>query len=278
MNPQMTAVRHNGISELVQYRHLLLSLTLRDLRVRYKQSVLGMAWALLLPLAMMLIFTFVFTRAVKLSSTLDLGMPYPLFAYLGLVPWTFFSSSLNGAVNSLTANRNLVTKVYFPREVFPLASVGSAFVDFLVAAVMLVLLIVYFNLTAGAWHFTLSWTLLFVPVIVVVQIVLTTGLGLLLAMANLFFRDVRQLFTVFIQLWMFLTCVVYPIRNDGSRWGMLLLCNPMTPIIQAYRDCIVDGRMPHGGAFTAACCTSAAIFLLGWFGFRRWSPKFAEYI
>ena len=274
----MNAVAHvDPLSELMRYRQLLVSLVWRDLRVRYKQSLLGIAWAVVLPLAMMLIFTFVFTRAVKVVEGLDISMPYPLFAYIGLVPWAFFSSGLNGAVNSLTANRNLVTKVYFPREVFPLSSIGSSFADFCVASVVLVGLIASFHLTSG-WSYHLTAAVLFVPVVLFFQILLTCGLGMLLAMANLFYRDVRQIFSVAIQLWMFLTCVVYPIRNDGTWWGLLAVCNPMTPIIQAYRDCIIHGHIPSGGAFLTACVTSVTLFLVGWWAFRRMSFKFAECI
>lgn len=266
-----------AVRELLNYRQLLYSLTWRDIRVRYKQSVLGMAWALLLPLAMMLIFTFVFTRAVRLAEDFEIGMPYPLFAYTGLVPWAFFSASLTGSVNSLVANRNLVTKVYFPREVFPLSSVFSSFVDFCVAGTVLIGLVAYFDATS-TWSFQPSWSILLVPFVVLVQVLLTCGLGMLLAMANLFFRDVRQLFGVFIQLWMFLTCVVYPIRNDGSFWGLLAVCNPMTPIIKAYRDCIINGVAPGGGAFWGACVVSVVLFFGGWALFRRMSFKFAEAI
>ncbi len=267
----------SALHELVRYRQLLVSLMWRDIRVRYKQSVLGMAWAIVMPLAMMLIFTFVFTRAVKVVGGMNLQMPYPLFAYIGLVPWAFFSTGLNGAVSSLVANRNLVTKVYFPREVFPLSSIGSAFADFCVAGTVLVALIAYFH-TTTSWDFRPQPSLLFVPVVLFFQIMLTCGLGMLLAMANLFYRDVRQLFNVLIQLWMFLTCVVYPIPNDGSFWGVVVVCNPMTPIIKAYRDCIILGEIPHGGAFWTACGCSALIFFLGWYCFRKMSYRFAECI
>ncbi len=274
---QTVACGGSPVYELVRYRQLLVSLIWRDIRVRYKQSVLGIAWAILVPLAMMLIFTFVFTRAIKVVGGMNLEMPYPLFAYIGLVPWAFFSTGLNGAVNSLVANRNLVTKVYFPREVFPLSSIGSAFADFCVAGSVLIGLIAYFHLTSN-WQFTLSPAVLWLPFVILIQVMLTCGLGMLLAMANLFYRDVRQIFSVFIQLWMFLTCVVYPVPNDGSWWGVLIVCNPMTPIIKAYRDCVVLGQAPHGGAFWTACLCSVVIFVGGWFMFRKMSYKFAECI
>jgi len=226
---------------------------------------------------MMLIFTFVFTRAVKVVDGLAIDMPYALFAYTGLVPWAFFSSSLLGSVNSLVSNRNLVTKVYFPREVFPISAIGSAFADFCIASAVLVGLLAYFHWGTD-WSYRPTPAIFFVLIVLAVQVLFTCGLGMLLSMANLFYRDVRQIVGVTIQLWMFLTCVVYPIRNDGSWIGMLVACNPMTPIIEAYRTCIIHGHLPVGGAFWAACVTSVAICATGWWAFRRMSFKFAEYI
>lgn len=264
-------------SELVHYRELLLSLTWRDIRVRYKQSLLGIGWAVLLPLSLMLVFTFVFTRAIDARSVLNVNMPYALYAYTGLVPWMFFSMSLGGCVNSLVANRNLVTKVYFPREVFPLSCIGSSFVDFCVAMVVLTGLMAYFHL-AGEWSFVPHATLLLLPIVVVVQIALTIGLGMLLAMANLFYRDVRQVFSVAIQLWMFVSAVVVPVPKDGSWLAGLIWFNPLVPIIGAYRECIVYGQWPDAGAFIYATACAVALLAVGWLCFRRASYRFAECI
>ena len=263
--------------DLFRYRQLLWSLTWRDLRVRYKQTLLGMGWAVLLPLAMMLIFTFVFTRAVNVVGSMKLSMPYPLFAYLGLVPWAFFSTSLTGCVSSLVSNRNLVTKVNFPREVFPLSAIGSAFADFAVAGSVFVGLIAYFHVTTE-WDFALYRSLWFLPVVLFVQLVFTAGLGLLLAMGNLFYRDVRQVSGVAIQLWMFVTCVLYPLPQDGSWFARCVWLNPMTPIIAAYRACIVEGRVPLDGYFVYAAVIACASLMLGWTCFRRWTHRFAECI
>ncbi|MCH7526876.1 MAG: ABC transporter permease [Planctomycetes bacterium] len=265
------------VREVWQYRHLLGSLTARELRVRYKQSWLGIGWAVCVPLSMMLIFTFVFTRAVKVVDAMGLDMPYALFAYTGLVPWMFFAAGLNGCVNSLTGNRNLVTKVYFPREVFPLSCVGSALVDFLVASAVLIGLIAYFHMTSD-WTFTLHASVLFVPVIVLVQILFMVGVGMVLAMANLFYRDVRQLFALVIQLWMFATNVVYPLPNDGSWAGRLVAVNPMAPIISAYRDCVVRGHLPDASSFGYAVIMALIVFVVGWTLFHRAEFRFAECI
>ncbi len=271
------AATYHPVAELWEYRHLLASLTLRDLRIRYKQSLLGAAWAVFVPLSMMLIFTFVFTRAVKVVDEMGIDMPYALFAYTGLVPWIFFASGLNGSVNSLVSNRNLVTKVYFPREVLPLAAIGSALVDFFVAATVLVGLIGYFHFLSD-WSFHPSPALIFVPVVLLVQIIMMTGFGMLLAMANLFYRDVRQLFSVSIQIWMFGTNVVYPLPNDGSWAGWLVSLNPMAPVIGAYRDCLVYGRMPEAGGFAYSAVFAGLILVFGWSCFHRAGYQFAERI
>lgn len=267
-----------ALLELMRFRQLMWSLTWRDLRVRYKQSAMGVAWAMLLPLALMLVFTFVFTRAIDSSAILrDVDMPYALFAYTGLVPWTFFASSLNACTNSLVANRNLVTKVYFPREVFPLSCVAGSFVDFCVALVVLAGLMVYFHLT-GQYAIKVAPSLFFIPVVVAVQIVLTVGLGMGLAMANLFYRDVRQILSVTIQLWMFVSAVVVPIPQDGSFLASILAFNPLVGVIGAYRDCIIHGTLPAAPAFGYAAAVSVVVLIGGWIGFRRASSRFAEYV
>ncbi|MCH7924191.1 MAG: ABC transporter permease [Planctomycetes bacterium] len=268
---------NEGAGELYRYRELLLSLTWRDVRIRYKQSMLGIGWAVLMPLSMMLVFTFVFTRAIDARSVLNVDMPYALFAYTGLVPWTFFSAGLNGCVNSLVANRNLVTKVYFPREVFPLACIGSSLVDFFIASTVLVGLMAYFHFS-GAWSCAVQPAIMFVPIVFCVQVAMMIGLGMLLAMANLFYRDVRQVFSVVIQLWMFVSAVVVPVPNDGSMLAKVIALNPLVPIINAYRDCILYGRIPDAGGFCYAAIMAAIFLVVGWVCFRRASFKFAECI
>jgi lipopolysaccharide transport system permease protein len=281
------ATARSMVGELIRYRELLASLTGREIRIRYKQSVLGVAWALFLPLAMMLIFTFVFTRAIDLRQSVDVSMPYPIFAYIGLLPWVFFATALTQAVNSLVGNASLLTKIYFPREIFPFASVASAMVDFLIGVAVLVLLIAYYHVAPdqcggaapgarGDWTFAPHLTLLAVPVVVLVQVLLTLGLALLLSMANLFYRDVRYVFTVAIQLWMFLTNVLYPLPDRDGTMRLLTHINPMTPIIAAYRDLIVHGRLPALEPSLYAVGVSVAVFLVGWRWFHAAEFRFAE--
>jgi ABC-type polysaccharide/polyol phosphate export permease len=268
-------------STLYRYRELMWMLAWRDIRVRYKHSVLGASWAVVPPLAMMVIFTFVFGSVINIDNQKLTGnptLPYPLFAFSGLVPWMFFANGLTVAINSLVANRQLVTKIYFPREVFPLAAVTSAFVDFLIASAVLIGLASLFHFLPNGWSYRFHWTLLFVPGVVVVQIMLMVGLGLLLSMANLFYRDIGFLFRSIIQLWMFVTCVVYQLEATVGWKRVVVQLNPMTPIIRAYRDCLILGRSPFDLPFCGAAAVSIMFLIVGWWWFRRREFDFAENI
>ena len=264
-------------AEIGRMVDLTVALTWRDLRVRYKQSVLGAAWAVLLPLSMMALFTFVFTRAMDVRAVWGLRVPYALYAFAGLVPWTFFSASLTTCVGSLVANRNLVTKVYFPREVFPFSAVATALADFAVAMLALLLLMLYYHArgesliaVTGAWGI--------IPLILGIQLALTLGLGLLLAMGNLFYRDVRPVLGVVVQLWMFVSGVVVPIPRDGSTTARILALNPMVPVIEGYRACLLEGRFPDGDMLAYSGAISLALLVGGWIAFRRAAFRFAECI
>jgi lipopolysaccharide transport system permease protein len=245
------------ILELVRSWELLLELTMRELRIRYKQTALGALWALFSPVLMMILFTQIFARAAKIDTG---DIPYAVFVYCGLLPWQFFASSLKGSVESLTRNNRLVTKIYMPREVFPISTVLAAFVDFLVASLVLVGLMLYHG-----FHPPLS-ALAYLPAIILVQITLTVGLSLLLSMGNLFYRDVKYVMEVLMIVWMFATSVVYPLRFDGP-WGWLLQLNPMTPIIDGYRQVLLHGTAPDfvGFAYTAVLASIVFAYGLRWF-------------
>ncbi len=266
---------------LLRYRELIWMLAWRDIRVRYKHSVLGAAWAVLPPLAMMLIFTFVFGTVTDINRQSLTGHPtlaYPLFAFSGLVPWMFLANGLSSATGSLVANRQLVTKIYFPREVFPISAIMSAFVDFVIAFALLVLMIVFIHVQSPVWEFRFHWAILLLPVVVAVQICFMVGLGLILSMANLFYRDVSFLFRSVVQLWMFVTCVIYQLQATDGWKRVAIQLNPMTPIIQAYRDCLLNGRSPLNTPFIATAAFSVGLLLLGWSWFLRRESDFAENI
>lgn len=256
--------------ELLSYRTLLWTLAWRDIRVRYKQSVLGIAWAMFIPLSMMLVFTFIFTRVVPLKT----DIPYALFAYCGLLPWQFFSASTTGAANSLVANRSLVTKIYFPAEVFPLSCILASFVDFLVGSIVLVGLIIFYALTG--YSIAVSWTAFLIVPVLMVQIIFTCGMGFFLAMSNLFFRDVRYVYSVVVMLWMFASSVIYPMKTSDPKIQFILNLNPMTPILDAYRDVLLRGNLPDWSALGYSTSVAITLFLIGWTVFYKLQYKFAE--
>jgi ABC-type polysaccharide/polyol phosphate export permease len=213
------------------------------------------------------IFSVVFMRVAPLET----GVPYPLFAFCGLLCWNFFASSLRFAVTSLTSNVNLVTKVYFPREIFPVSAVIVSLADFAVGGIVLVLLMAYYGTPVTP-------ALLFLPAVIAVQVAFTLGVALLLAMGNLFYRDVKYLFEVVITVWMFATAVVYPVELVGGTLGRLMMANPMTPIVDAYRAVLLRGEMPAGGPFLFAAAVSFATLSIGWLMFHRGEYEFAEYV
>ena len=253
------------LAEQVRYRELLLQMTRRDLLLRYKQTIMGFGWAVFMPLLNTAIFSVIFTRVAPIQTP----VAYPLFAYSGLLAWNFFASSLRFSVGSLTTNTNLVTKVYFPREIFPFSAVIVCLIDAVVGAVVLVGLMVYYHVPVGP-------ALLFVPVVVAVHVVFTAAVALWIAMANLFFRDVKYLFEIVISVWMFMTSVLYPVQLFGGRLRLALELNPLTPIIDGYRATILLGRLPEAGPFAAAAGLSVALLGVSWLAFHRAEFAFAE--
>lgn len=284
MTAQGATGHEHSTSRLVvlwRYRELMWMLAWRDIRVRYKHSILGAAWAVIPPLMMMLVFTFVFGSVTDIDQQKLTGhpnVPYALFAFSGLVPWMFLSNSLSSATISLVANRQLVTKIYFPREVFPLSCLISSFIDFLVSSALLIVLGIGFHFQHQGWSYELHPSILFLPVVVGVQILFMAGMAMILSMANLFYRDVNFLFRAVVQLWMFVTCVVYQLDSATGWKRALIHLNPMTPIIRAYRDCLLFGRWPGDWAFWNAAVVSLLLFVVGWHWFRRREHEFAEYI
>jgi ABC-type polysaccharide/polyol phosphate export permease len=254
-------------AELVRYRELLVALARRDLLLRYKQTLMGVGWSILMPVTYMILFSLIFTRVVRLQT----GVPYPIYAYTGLLPWNLLASSLRFSVSSLTANTVLVTKVYFPREILPFSVLLVSLVDFAVGAVILAGLMAWYRIGVHP-------SLLFVPLILLVQIVFTAGVTLLVAMGNLFYRDVKYLLEIGITLWMFATSVVYPVERLGGKLGPLLALNPMTPILNAYRAVVLEGHAPAAGPFAWAALVSVILLFASWLAFHRAEFRFAEEI
>lgn len=255
------------LREQVDYRELLFRMTRRDLLLRYKQTVMGVGWAVMMPLLNTAIFSVIFTRV----APIDVGVPYPIFAYCGLVTWSWFASALRFSVSSLTGNSNLVAKVYFPREVFPFSAVIVSIVDFLVASVVLVALLLYYRVEVGS-------ALLVLPLVLLAQVLFTTAIALVLAMANLFYRDVKYLFEILIVVWMFATSVLYPLDSVGGTLGMLLRWNPMTHFIDAFRAIVLFNQAPSAVALLAMFGGSTALLAFAWLVFHRAEFAFAENI
>lgn len=255
------------VHEQYEYWELLYVMSRRDLMLRYKQTLMGFGWAVFMPVLNTILFSVIFSNV----ATLDVGVPYPVFAYTGLLAWNLTASALRFSVSSLTANINLVAKVYFPREIFPFSAVFVSAVDYAVGAIILVALLFYYQVPVTA-------AVLFLPVILLVQVTFTAGVALFLAMSNLFYRDVKYLFEVVIMLWMFASSVVYPLDNVTGVAGKILALNPMTPILNAYRDVILYGRMPPLPEFAAVAAVSVLILAVAWVVFHRSEYQFAEYI
>ena len=266
-------------SEILRYRGLLGMLAWRDIRVRYKQSLLGVAWAFLMPLinAVVLYAIFTVSNMVDTSDTTRLrGMPYMLFVLTGVVLWGFFAGTLTSSMDCLTRNSRLVTKIYFPREVFPLAAVASALVDFAIAGFVVVPFYIYYAMTHQVHP---SARLLLLPFVLLIAVIFAAGLGLFLSMANLFFRDVKYIMTFVIQMWFFATNVVYPITFDkhpNLRW--VASVNPMIPIFDAYRALLMGQPIPNKIALTISAIIACLVFYFGWKVFHRAEFKFAEFV
>lgn len=263
--PGLAADLKEMAREQYEFRELLYQMTRRDLLIRYKQALMGFGWAVFMPLMNTVVFTIIFTRV----APLEIDMPYPLFAYCGLLAWNFSASSFRFAVSSLTANANLVTKVYFPREIFPISAVLVSLVDFAIGAIVLVALMVYYQVVPTGAIAALPWVLL-------VHIMFTLAVSLLLAMANLFYRDVKYLFELVITVWMFLTAVLYPVSQIGGTAGQVMMLNPMTPIIDAYRDVLLRGQVPDPASFLVTTAATAMFLVIAWLVFHRAEYEFAE--
>jgi lipopolysaccharide transport system permease protein len=226
---------------------------------------MGFGWAIFMPLVNTAVFSVIFTRVAPLQT----DMPYPLFAYCGLLTWNFSASSFRFAVTSLTSNASLVTKVYFPREIFPISAVAVSIVDFAVGSIVLIGLMIYYRVAPTA-------AVLGLPLVLLVHIVLTLAISLLLAMANLFYRDVKYLFELVLTIWMFLTAVLYPVGQVGGMTGRMMAINPMTPILEAYRDVLLRGRLPDPAPFLITAAVSVVALVVAWVVFHRAEYEFAE--
>jgi len=257
------------LSELWAYRELLYFLTWRDVKVRYKQTLLGVAWAIIQPLFTMIIFTLFFGRLAGLDTQTG-GIPYPLFAYAGLLPWTFFSNALTNSGNSLVGSANLITKVYFPRMIVPGAAVAAGLIDFAIGFVILVPLMVYYRVSP-------SWNLVMLPPLIVLITILAIAVGMWLSALNVKYRDIRFALPFLIQLWMFVSPIIYPASILPSKWRWLLDLNPLTGIIEAFKSALF-GHPFNWTSLAIATVLTLLSLVYAAFSFSRVERGFADIV
>jgi lipopolysaccharide transport system permease protein len=254
------------LHEVWAYRELLYFLTWRDLKVRYKQTILGAVWVIIQPLFTMLVFSLFFG---KLVGTPD-NIPYPLFVYTGILPWTFFSNSVINSSNSLVGSSNLITKVYFPRMVIPAAAVAAGLVDFAVASVVLVGLTLYYDVA-------LAWSMLWLPVLVVMATLLALGIGLGVSALSVKYRDIRHALPFILQLWLFSSPIIYPTSLFSEKWRWVLAINPMTGIVEGFRSALL-GRALNWDALSISAGVILVMLVCAAYIFRRIETSFADLI
>ena len=260
---------HLDLRELWQYRELAATFAWRDLKVRYKQSLIGAAWAILQPVMTMVVFTFIFGTFAHVPSQ---GLPYPVFSYSGILPWIYVSSALGAASGSLAMNSTLVTKIYFPRLLLPLAAVTVPAVDFLLATTVLGGLMGYYSLSTGI-HALLA------PLFMILAAASALGVGLVFAVINVRYRDVPYAIPFIIQIWLFLSPVIYPIRALKQPWERLILSlNPMSGVITGFRWSLLGTSPPTPLQIVLSIVAAAAFLAFGLAVFRRSEPRFADTI
>ena len=254
------------IRNLLQYRELLYFFVLREVKARYKQAVLGFAWAFLQPLMLIGVFTVVFSHFAKLPSD---GAPYAVFSYCALLPWQFFAGVLNRGTGSLLSHHGLVQKVYFPREILLFAVVASAVVDFAIGGIIFGVLL---------WYYGIPWTLqsLFILPVFAIQVILVVGIILVLSPLNVFFRDIGLVLPLVIQVWMYATPIIYPMSLVPERFRSYYALNPMAGIIDAYRRILLHQMAPDFTSLLVAAALSCVTFVAGLIYFKRVEFKLAD--
>ena len=254
--------------ELWKFRELLYFLAWRDVKVRYKQTAIGMTWAVLQPVLTMLVFSVLFGRFGNMPSD---GVPYPIFVYLGLLPWQYFASVLGQSAGSVVSGSQMVTKIYFPRLIMPASTAVAALLDLAIATVMLGLMMLYYGISV-------SLSILLVPVLVLLTMVNAVGFGMWLSALNVKYRDIQYAMPFVIQLWMFVTPVIYPSSLFGERYAWLLSLNPMGGVIEAFRPAVLGHAPIQWMSLLLSAVIGFVVFVGGMFYFRRVERYFADII
>lgn len=272
MKPEVTVIkptpgwRSINVSELIHYRDLLWFLTIRGIKAKYAQSILGVSWAVIQPLFSTVVFTIVFGNLAKIDSN---GVPYFLFSFCALVPWTFFSATLTDSANSLVANASMISKVYFPRMVLPLSSILSKGVDFTIALIVLIIFLI-------SYQFMPSWQVVYLPWALLVLLMTSLGIGMLLSAMAVQYRDVKHAMTFGVQLLMYAAPVVYPTSNVPEPYQQWYVFNPMVGVIESFRSVFL-GTIAFPYEWLAwGTLTSSMLFVFGLFYFRKMERVFAD--
>ena len=256
------------LHDLWQHRELLFFLTWRDVKVRYKQTLLGAAWAILQPLLTMLIFTLLFGRLAGIKSD---GVPYPLFAYAGLLIWTFFANAVTNSGNSLVGSANLITKIYFPRMIIPGAAVGAGLVDLSIAFLIQIGLMFYY-------HVAVSRAILMVPVLLLLATLLALGVGMWLSALNVKYRDIRYAIPFLVQLWMFASPVIYPESMVQGKLKFVLRLNPLTGLIENFRVALFGHAKFNWQSLGTSAAITFVVLIYSAYSFRRMERSFADIV
>jgi lipopolysaccharide transport system permease protein len=254
--------------ELWAHRELLYFLTWRDVKVRYKQTLIGITWVVIQPLITTLIFTIFFGMLAGVPSE---GLPYPVFAFAGLLPWIFFSNAVTQSGNSLVGNGHLITKIYFPRVIIPSAAIGCGLLDFAISFVVLVGLMAYYRVTV-------TWSILAIPALALLLTLFALGVGMWLSALNVKYRDVRHLLPFVLQIWMFASPIIYPPAFVPERWRWVLNLNPMTGIIDGFRAAIFGGKPLNGWGLAMSVLITLVVLVSAAYGFRRMEKNFADVV
>ncbi|HVC00475.1 MAG TPA: ABC transporter permease [Candidatus Dormibacteraeota bacterium] len=254
--------------EIWRYRELLYFLVWRDLKVRYKQTVVGVGWAILQPFMTMVVFTLFFGKLAKIPSN---GIPYPIFYYAGLLPWMYFSNAVTSTTSVMVQNQRVITKVYFPRLILPLASVVSGLVDFAISFIVLIGMLVYYRVEPRVG-------LLLVPALLLLAVATALGTGLWLSALNAVYRDVRYVIPFLMQFWMFASPVVYPSNLVPARWRWLYDLNPMSGVIDGFRWGITGHGEVNGFYLLISCAAVLVLLLGGLVYFHRMEDIFADVV
>jgi len=254
--------------EIWNYRELLYFLTKRDIKVRYKQTVLGGLWAVIQPAFTMLVFTLFFGRLARMPSD---GLPYPIFVYAGLLPWTYFANAVSASGNSLVGSSNLITKVYFPRIVVPASAALAGLLDFFIALFVLAALMIWYQVLPGPGIFLF-------PFLVALTFLCAVGVGLWLSALNVQYRDIRYAIPFLVQVWMFVSPVIYPVSLVHGNYQWLLALNPMGGVIHAYRAALLGHQPIDWGLLGLSTLIILALFLGGLYYFRRMEKVFADVV